>query len=58
MTCLACLDGDAGTIWIYACKDQAKQAAATMPDRTTIKPITIRAAGVTVRRFALVIHWS
>ena len=50
-----------GAIWIYRYKSEAQRVSTLLRkdgDRTTVKPITIRAAGVTVKHHAVVIHWS
>ena len=58
----AALEGDTGIIELYHFESQARKMAAIIRNedpncRITVKPTSIRASGVTVRRFALVIHW-
>ena len=56
------LEGDTGRIELYFWEKDAHAMAAIYRSenpsgRITVKPVSIRAGGVTARRFALVIHW-
>jgi len=56
------IEGDTGRIELYFSESQARDMAAIYrrenpSGRLTVKQVSIRAAGVTARRWALVIHW-